>query len=146
MRCRNSATHPTDDSGGIMHKVKKYAMLTIAAFCLMLATISNPSVAYAGTASIGGVIECNGGLNAVQGVYVANETNSSRSGWANLWWSGSVQRYAYDGANTGDTVRLHVGCNPSWSPTYYSASHYVHHLAGATVVCSNAWGTARCNI
>ena len=89
---------------------------------LTSSVIAAPNAA-AANAHMSGVVTCVNG-NSPEGVYVANQASSSRSGWANMWGNAGTgaKYYAYDGAYTSDYVRVHVGCGNNWNPTYKSYS------------------------
>ena len=118
-------------------------LATIAAATTVIAA-TNTTPALAGTEHMEGWVTCDTVSGIVEGVYVVNSTSSARSGWANVWWHGSGQRYAFDGANSGDTVRVHVGCGNNWNPTFRSLNTQASFFND--IACSYAYGQPTCTI
>lgn len=120
-------------------KPKSLVAIVSVMAALVLAT-SPPTPAQAATYHMSGRISCANG-QPVYGVYVVNSTSSARSGWANLWWNNQphVQYYAYDGALSGDAVRVRASCDMDWKITYTSDSTWAtsfHDLLCAKVGAS----------
>lgn len=124
----------------------KLRNVLVACVVMTLALLGPLSpVAHAEIIQMNGTITCEGGSSNPEGLYVVNESAPSRSGWANMWRSGSVWYFAYDGADRNDTVHVNVGCGNNWTPTYWSVSGKTYEFRGISLQCSRAWGSPRCN-